>query len=265
MERYDVTIRREVEKNDAAFVGKPFNLVGENAYAVQANTRHMAKILLDSTARDRASRAAAFAADLLQVSIAHHLKEQIACARGCFHCCTTYVSTSLPEVFRLARGVYGNGATSLRVYAAAAKSKAMPQGQREIDRVHCPILVDGACSEYDVRPLVCRAVLSTSLESCLRIFQQGSTETFQTPPSLGALRSYLVVMLRAALVIAKLPYQNFELTHALEIALSTPNAEERWLAGEELFAAVALDQLDLRPSPITGLVDGLANAVRPTI
>lgn len=265
MERYDVTIRREVGKNDAAFVSQPFNLVGENAYAVQANTSHMAKILLDSTAPDRASRAAAFAAELLQISIAHHLKERIGCARGCFHCCTTYVSTSLPEVFRLAQSVYGNGATSLRVYAAAAKSKAMPQHQREIGRAHCPILVDGACSEYGVRPLVCRAVLSTSLESCLRIFQQGSTEPFQTPPSLSALRSYLVVMLRAALVIAKLPYQNFELTHALEIALSTPNAEERWLSGENIFAGVALDQLDLRPSPIGGLVDGLANAVRPTI
>lgn len=265
MDRYDAAVRREIEKNDAAFVGKPFALVGENAYAVQANTRHMAKILLDSAAPDRASRAAAFAADLLQASMAHHLAEQIACARGCFHCCTTYVSTSLPEVFRLARAVDGNQRTSLNIYAAAARSKAMPQLQREVDRVHCPILIDGACSQYDVRPLVCRAVLSTSLESCLRIFQKGIPEPFQTPPSLGALRSYLVVMLRAALHIAKLPYQNFELTHALEIALSTPNAEERWLSGEPLFDSVAIDALDLKESPITKIVEGLAGAVRATI
>ena len=265
MERYDAAVRRDIEKNDAAFVGKPFSLVGENAYPVQANTRHMAKLLLDHAAPDRASRAAAFAADLLEVSTAQHLKEKIARARGCFHCCTTYVSTSLPEVFRLARAIDGDNHTSLKIYAASAKSKAMPQLQREVDRVHCPILVDGACSAYDVRPLVCRAVLSTSLESCLHIFQHGSTEPFQSPPSLGALRSYLVVMLRAALLIAKLPYRNFELTHALEVALSTPNAEERWLAGEPVFDAVAIDHLYLAPSSINKIVEGQAGAVRATI
>ncbi len=265
MERLDASLRRQLEVNDRAVVGKPFALTGENAYAVQANTRHMAKILLDCTALDRASRAAAFAADLLEINMTAHLKEQPACARGCFHCCTTYVSTSLPEVFRLARAVEGDRQKHLRIYAAAAKAKDMPQWKREVDRVPCPILADNACSAYGARPMVCRVVLSTSLESCLRIFQQGSTEKFASPPSLGTLRSYLVVMLRAAMLVAKLPHQNFELTHALEIALSTPNAEARWLAGEDLFSAVALDDLERQPSPIIQLVEKLAAAVRPTI
>ncbi len=45
-------------------------------------------------------------------------------------------------------------------------------------------------------------------------------------------------MLRAALIAADLPYRHYELTQALEVALTEPDAEARWLAGEPIFAAV---------------------------
>lgn len=264
-ERLDASIRRQLLIDDQHIIGRGFAMDGDAARVVQANTRHLAIMLLDTAAGDRASRAAAFAADLMEASVAHHLKEPVACARGCSHCCTTYVSTSLPEVFRLARAVRGKSGATQRINTAAARAKAMPQLQREVTRVICPILADHACSEYEARPLVCRAVLSTSLEACVRIFTQGSTETFTAPQSLGALRSYMVVILRAALVIAGLPHRNYELTHALEIALADEQSEERWLAGEPIFAPVAVDRLDVADSPLTKIVDGLAGAVRPTI
>jgi Fe-S-cluster containining protein len=264
-QRYDAAIRRQLLMDDQSIIGRPFAIVGDNARAIQANTRHLALMLLDSASKERASRAAAFAETLLDANLGFHLKEPVACARGCSHCCTTYVSTSLPEVLRLAQAVRAKADTTARINAAAARSKAMPQLQREVDRVVCPILVEHACSEYAARPMVCRAVMSTSLESCVRIFTAGSAEQFQQPASPGALRTYLVIIMRAALVIAGLPHQNFELTHALEIALADPNAEERWLAGEPIFASVAIDRLDLETSPLTKIVDGLANAVRPTI
>ncbi len=265
MQRLDESIRQQLLMDDQSIIGRPFPLAGENARVVQANTRHIAIILRDTAAKDRASRAAGFAANLMDASVGQHLKETVACSRGCFHCCTTYVSTSVPEIFRLAREIRGRAATTARVVAAAGRAKAMPQLQREVNRVPCPILEDNACSAYAARPLVCRAVLSTSLESCLRIFQQGSPEKFAAPPSLGALRSYLLIMLRAALVLNNLPYRNYELTHALEIALASADSEERWLAGEDIFKDVAVDRLDLEESPLTKIVAGLAGAVGPTI
>jgi len=72
-------------------------------------------------------------------------------------------------------------------------------------------------------------------------------------------------MLRAALVLNNLPYRNYELTHALEIALASADSEERWLAGEDIFKDVAVDRLDLEESPLTKIVAGLAGAVGPTI
>lgn len=265
MERLDISIRQNLLKDDEQFIGKPFELAGNNARAVQANARHMALILLDRQIKDRASRMAAFAEELLDASLAQHITQPVACARGCSHCCTTYVSTSLPEVFRLAQAVRGKGMTHARVIAAAARAKAMPQLQREIDRVICPILDNHACSEYAHRPVVCRAVLSTSLAVCERIFMKGSSEAFTAPPSLAGLRSYMVIMMRAAMVLAGLPYRNYEMTHALQIALARADTEERWLAGEPIFADVAIDRLDEEVSPLTKIVNGLADAVRPTI
>ena len=265
MERLDASIRRQLLKDDEAWVGKPFDLSGDNARAIQSNVRHMTLMLLDTAVKDRASRAAAFAEELIEVTMDKHVVQPVACGRGCFHCCTTYVSTSLPEVFHLAKAVRGNAAMTERITAASARARAMPQMQREVDRVICPILEDNACAAYSNRPAVCRLVLSTSLESCLRIFQQGSGEKFMFPDQLSAVRAYMAIIVRAALVLSGLPYQNFELTHALEIALTTEDAEARWLAGEPLFAAVAMDKGEQQASSLMGLVNALAKAVRPTI
>ncbi len=265
MERVDAGVREQLLKDDQQIVGKAFDIAGNNARVIQANTRHMALLLMNPAIPDRASRMAAFAEELIDANITQHIKEPVACARGCSHCCTTYVSTTLPEVFCLAQAVRGKKEKHARVIVAAARSKSMPQLEREVNRVICPILDNHACTEYLHRPVVCRAVLSTSLPSCERIFLGGISEPFAAPPSLGGLRSYVVIMMRAALQVAGLAYRNYELTHALEIALASEDSEQRWLAGEPIFDAVAIDRLDQGETPLTKIVDGLANAIRPTI
>src|SRR5260370_954954 len=127
MERLDEARRRHILKEDQAWVGKPIGLIGDSSRAVHANTRHMALTLLNSQTPDRASRIAAFAETLIDTTIAAHITDPLACAKGCSHCCTTYVSTTLPEVFRLAQAVRGKSFTEARVVAAAGKSTAMPQ------------------------------------------------------------------------------------------------------------------------------------------
>ena len=265
IERYDAAIRERLLKDDQHIVGKAIDIAGNNARVIQANTRHMALMLMDPNIKDRASRMAAFAEALVDASLAHLVKEPVACARGCSHCCTTYVSTTLPEVFRLAQAVRGKKERHARAIVAAARSKSMPQLEREVNRVICPILDNHACTEYLHRPVVCRAVLSTSLQTCERIFLQGLPEPFASPPSLAGLRTYAIIMMRAALQLAGLPYRNYEMTHALEIALAREDSEERWLAGEPIFEGVAIDRLDLVGWPLTKIVDGLASAVRPTL
>jgi hypothetical protein len=47
----------------------------------------------------------------------------------------------------------------------------------------------------------------------------------------------------AALAAAELPVERYEFHHALLVALETPDAEARWLKGEDIFASVARETL----------------------
>ncbi len=264
LERLTRAQRRQILKDDEPWIGKAidFKAVGRGA---QANTRHMAITLLDTGLSRRASRAAAFAGELLDATIASQVLEPVACGKGCDHCCKTYVSATIPEILRLARAIRAKQATRDRLAEAAARCKAISQEQRKAEHITCPILADHACSEYPDRPLVCRTVLSTSLPACLRIFGQNAPERFPHAENTVNIRTYFVIMLQAALILSELPHRHYELNHALALALAEENAEERWLAGEPVFADVAIDTSDVDASPLDNLVQKLVATVRPTI
>ena len=265
MERLSPELRAALLREDAALIGRPFALIGNNARAIQANVRHLALMLRDTAAEDRASRAAAFVEHLLDVTLQAHVTGPVECARGCDHCCKTYVSATIPEILHLARAVRGQSAKTARVSDLAAQSRAMPQLDREAARLPCPMLEDRACSEYLARPMVCRAVLSKSLAACLKIFQQNLSAPFEAADNSASVRFFCVIILRAGLIMSGLPHQHYEMNHALAIALADENAEARWLNGEPVFAAVATDLADAGPSPLSQLVDGMVNALRPTL
>ena len=143
--RLDRQKRRAILKEDEQWIGKPFQFGGDPR-ALQANTRHMALVLSETQRLDRASRFAAFAENLLEATVAKHVKGPTACARGCSHCCTTFVSATIPEVLRLARAVRSNAARAGRVREVGERARQIPQHERETSRIVCPILEDHACS-----------------------------------------------------------------------------------------------------------------------
>jgi Fe-S-cluster containining protein len=259
-ERLDPSVRKLLLKEDKIYIGQPFELAGDTARPIHAHTRHMALMLLDSAVESRASRAAEYLERLIDVTSAKHAVDQVACKKGCSLCCKIYVTTTLPEVFRLAQAIRGNFDVVARVNATAARYRSSTVGD-----VNCPILEKDACSAYLYRPGICRVVTSTSLERCREVFLDGSHDTFSTPKNMGEVRSYAFVMLRAALALAGLPNNNFELVPALAVALAHKDAEERWLGGEPLFASAAIGRLDRIRSRIDEHIACLVGAVRPTI
>jgi Fe-S-cluster containining protein len=262
--RMDAAARAQVLREDQAWVGKSFDVKG-NARAIQANTRHLALILLDTNVEDRASRAAAFTEDLVSSLLADHTTGPIACAKGCSHCCNTFVSATLPEIFNLARAVRQTPARQHRVLAAAEVCKGIPQHLREVNRVPCPMLEDHACSEYLSRPISCRYLLSTSLETCVKILKENQSVPFAYVDNTIAIRTFALIMLKTSMKLAGLPNQHYELNQALAIILSTPDAELRWLGGEPMFPAQLVDKVDQSASPFNGMVDHLAGIIRPTL
>jgi ferredoxin len=256
--------RQTLLAEDAGLLGKPFD-VSANPRAIQAHTRHMALLLRDTAQAERASRAAEFAERMLDTLLAHDVKGPIACGKGCSWCCTTYVSASIPEVFNLARAVRQSSDAVQRVRAAAARAKAVPQHKREAKRIVCPILENNGCSFYLDRPLICRSLLSTSLDACLQILVENRATEMTHAEKTPLIRTCTVIMVKAALALCELPAVHYELIQALDVALANDNAEERWLRGEPVFANVPIDKAESDSSVLTGMVGVLVNAVRPTL
>jgi Fe-S-cluster containining protein len=167
--------------------------------------------------------------------------DSLACKRGCDHCCHRPVITSAPTVLQIAadlREKLGEAefATVLaRVVALDEKTHGAACTVAERPPHACAFLVDGACSIYAVRPFVCRAWNSADAEACRRALGQDTVEMrfdlYQRTTFAGVEKG-----LQEALRAGGLDASDVELTAAVRVAMENPDACERWLAGEPVFA-----------------------------
>ena len=164
-----------------------------------------------------------------------------ACTSGCAHCCKLHVSISAPEAIVLAAfltdTVKPNDLATLaaRVEAMAVRVALLDHDGRMRDNGDCPLLVDGRCSVYPVRPLACAAANSLDAAACAR----GGEIPIESQ-QLCAIRATQIGLAVASAARA-LDFGRYELCGALAIALQTPDAADRWLAGEHLFQATPGD------------------------
>lgn len=170
----------------------------------------------------------------------------LACRKGCDHCCHQVVLTEVATVLRIAAYVeetFSRGDRMLlEMRLIAYEEAAEKMGQAELARatLACPLLSDGVCTVHAVRPLICRSFNSYDAESCrTEIFEGGATSripSWNVPWLLGiALDSGL----KEALIESGYADGDIELGPGLKAALDRPNAAERWLAGDRVFARAA--------------------------
>ncbi len=150
------------------------------------------------------------------------------------------MSVSLPEVFLLKLHVTSLPAAEslkLRLRIGNTYSRTLANNAKERLRQHesCPLLVDNSCSVYEVRPLSCRAAVSTDADACRRAYEGEQVKIGMPRQYFDALKTSSLVLL-AAMSAAGLDCRSYELNAALHIALSESNAEQRWLDGENIFA-----------------------------
>jgi hypothetical protein len=171
----------------------------------------------------------------------------LACAEGCDWCCHLTVGTSVPEVARIVAYLRQTmspeelGALRERVVRLDEQRRSLRLDKWVASRVVCALLVDHRCSAYPVRPLTCRGFNSRNASRCERfVKERGRTEVPMYAPQ-QRLSTFVLDGLRAGLTEAGLNGDLLELTAALRIALEVPDAVERWLAGEPVFAAARFD------------------------
>ena len=168
----------------------------------------------------------------------------LACGKGCSFCCRMWVDATPPEVLYTVKKMppeqrqqaHASGRTGLRQTSGASFfdrcGKVNPP---------CPLLDDeGACSVYELRPIACRTLVSTNVDDCRMTFMEGSDLGFPSPDVWFTLRDSYNTALEGALIHSGLAYQARELNDSLRIALTTPDAEARWLSGADDFAAAPM-------------------------
>ena len=216
--------------------------------AVVAITRMLIEILSGRNPL-RASNAARRAYEFFETSLNGATdKPAIACRKGCGFCCHVTITATAPEIFLIAnslRDQYKDDLEALlyRVQASDHKTRALSAPVRPLRKIPCVMLIDNACSIYAVRPGACRGLVSPSAALCERGYN-GENVDIAIPPLWTNIRHAHKQALWAALTASGLRTQCYEFHHGLRMALENPDAETRWLHGEDVFAAVAREVID---------------------
>jgi len=223
------------------------------------SARVLFDVLSDKGSADAASMAAALAIDQYEEASGRFPPEQD-CREGCHFCCHLYVSAHAPEVFLLARVVgrsFGKAAA-----AVAARAGSLTAAERLEVREPCSLLYDRSCVAYSARPICCRYFVSPKSDLCKAWWSGGNLEIGM--PSLQTVfRSASSLALKGALKMFGRPFRSYEINSALAVVLREKHAEKRWLAGEDLFAGVPMDEGDRARADYDDIVKDIAyRAVR---
>ena len=162
----------------------------------------------------------------------------VECRKGCSFCCQLRVTATVLEVTRIA-ATFDDERRSLVLSTAEAVS-GLDERQRLARSVPCPLLLEGACSAYELRPLTCRALLSRSANLCERLFDGGTmadkSALVPSPVTPRLLSASLINGQIAALRDLGLASHPVELISALAALEREPTLLLRWLSREDVFA-----------------------------
>ena len=179
----------------------------------------------------------------------------IACKKGCSHCCHIWASATAPEILSIAKVVREHGDQAIgKVRAAHEETKQFDFDSRGEHPYPCPMLEDHACSIYERRPKACRLAASADAEICARSYHNVTNEDIPTPALYLIARSVYAIAFAVALKRVGLPYAAYELNAGLTRALNVPDAEKKWLAGEDVFSDVMQDPADIFAEPQTQML-----------
>jgi hypothetical protein len=163
------------------------------------------------------------------------------CKPGCFWCCFLRVTVTPLEVLcivdylrsRLEPGEIT--ALRQRLVRTDEITRGMNGSQRICAKLTCPLLVDGKCLAYPVRPIPCRVYHSLNLSDCeASLDKVGGRVPIRR--DISGLSMGIFAGLSEGLRTAGLQNRLLELTAGLRLVMDEPGRlEARWLGGEAAF------------------------------
>lgn len=172
---------------------------------------------------------------------------QVDCQRGCDYCCYYKVSASASEIFLISNHLQTRmPAKRVEEILSAARSNAerigrMTTAQHLSSNIKCPLLMDGACSVYDVRPAMCRKHHSLNVTLCRQSFEHPEDTSIPNPeePQVAMRALAAIAGAREGFDRAGLDAGLYDLSAALIEACTDSKAEKRWRKGKKAFSKTA--------------------------
>lgn len=171
--------------------------------------------------------------------------KSIACKRGCFYCCYLKVDVKAQEAFVIADYVRAAFSAErieeVKMHARSnwVKIKSMDSAQHSAANLPCPLLKDGACSVYPVRPMTCRQFHAHDVRTCEESYR--NPEDLSSPdsqiPQVKMTLAGALVGVSAAFAHAGYDAAAYDLNPAILAALENPKSERRWTKGKRAFEA----------------------------
>jgi hypothetical protein len=174
---------------------------------------------------------------------------QPACRKGCSFCCHLLVSTSAPEVLAIAQYVRERftdeeqAALLQRIDAVIEATAGMTRDERMDCKVPCPLLQNGECSIYEVRPIACRAWHSFDVVQCEMDFHSPAGKGVQVDTSVLLSGHAVLEGLEIAVRHQRYDSRELELVHGLKVALQDPSLLHNWRSRPDAFDAAVEPKL----------------------
>jgi len=172
-----------------------------------------------------------------------HVEQGVQCKKGCSYCCHFRVDVSANEVFAISdymKSKLSDEDFDRHLEKAKENKKKMAmlsQSKRIVTNVACPLLVDNACSIYEMRPAMCRKIHSTNVDACKHSYENPEDSNIENAehPVLAAITMTMLTAARDGFISHKLDDTVYDLSEVLIFALEDDKYQKRWLNGKKAF------------------------------
>jgi Fe-S-cluster containining protein len=186
--------------------------------------------------------------DQINVQTIEATGARLACCAGCSLCCWLRVDVHAHEVFLIAHYIRTHfsaeerGELMARLKEHSEKVLPLTPFGHATQNVVCPLLVDGKCSVYAVRPMACRRQHSVDVRACEYTFANPTDLEFPSAHVKTLFQTLTQAMSEAVAVYARLGLDTtiYELGTALEEALLDEKSWEDWANHMEAFAKASV-------------------------
>lgn len=205
------------------------------------------RVLRERVAESQNARSTAPLMDFFYLNLSQTLAKidssRFACRKGCYYCCISWVAASAPELLYLLGHLPRDRSREIRdnLSAAFAITKDIAAEERLKMKTPCPMLRDNLCSIYEIRPLVCRTLVSYDATACERIYTAFTGERIPRSQAYDVLRNVYALALAGALRHAGLSPYFYEFNSALDRLMDLDKPEETWLLGEDILSDIPQD------------------------